>query len=403
MKKIEGRVRMTEHLYINLCMPKIQYNTQGDVTRCTITNNYSGQCALHALPQLKLSVLNSDTDANFQIIVLKPRHRCNCSSTKYQNSTERDFWQCSSQGNIKTPLTGTFGDVHHEGIILHLWTMKMKTNAKSNTPPKRQSANEASVPISNVNITQLTQDDPVVETDFLVFEQMQPGHPIKVTNPELTKHGPLAADRMKFVKTVWIIQHSPCQVYGAISLHKTLHYSVANADFPAFEAKLKKLRCHYKIIRQDVSLIDGDGEGDMPPLLVINEPQMPTKMRMQKWLDNCWTTDDKINSSWRPQVQDTESKFDHPMAIELVMRILQFHKHTHFTIGAPVLSKNPSNSNWYHCGTNQTITPVLNLNVTITWYWNLPKSNNTGSKEPNQQTIVNGPHHPIKVDHQATV
>ena len=155
----------------------------------------------------------------------------------------------------------------------------MKTNAKSKTPPKRQSANEASVPISNVNITQLTQDDPVVETDFLVFEQMQPGHPIKVTNPELTKHRPLAADRMKFVKTVWIIQHSPCQVYGAIRLHKTPHYSVANANFPAFEAKLKKLRCHYKIIRQDVSLIDGDSEGDMPPLFVINERQMPTKMR----------------------------------------------------------------------------------------------------------------------------
>ena len=117
----------------------------------------------------------------------------------------------------------------------------MKTNAKSKTPPKRQSANEASVPISNVNITQLTNDDPVAETDFLVFEEMQPEHPIKVTNPELTKHGPLAADRMKFVKTVWIIQHSPCQVYGAIRLHKMPHYSLPNADSPAFEAKLNNL------------------------------------------------------------------------------------------------------------------------------------------------------------------
>ena len=54
------------------------------------------------------------------------------------------------------------------------------------------------------------------------------------------------------------------------------------------------------------------------------------------------------------------------MAIELVMRILQFHKHTHFMIGAAVLSKNLSNSYGYHRGTNQAINPVLNVNVTIT-------------------------------------
>ena len=80
--------------------------------------------------------------------------------------------------------------------------MKMKTNTKSKTLPKRQPANEASVPISNVNITQLTNNNPVIEADFLIFEEMQPEHPIKVTNPELTKHGPLAANPMKFVKTV---------------------------------------------------------------------------------------------------------------------------------------------------------------------------------------------------------